>query len=44
MKGKQEFQVNVRGLNKVQQLAILAAITHNVLRWIALAAHTGGVV
>jgi transposase len=44
VKCKQEFKVGVRGLRKLRQLAILAAITHNVLRWIALASHTGGVV
>jgi transposase len=44
VKCKQEFAVRVRGLGKVRQLALLAALTHNVLRWIALVSHTGGVV
>jgi len=43
VKCKQDFEVRVRGLGKVRQLAILAALAHNVLRWIALASHTGGV-
>lgn len=43
LKCKQAFEVGVRGLRKVRQLAILAAIAHNALRWIALASHSGGV-
>lgn len=37
VKGKQHFELKVRGLSKVRQVAILAALAHNVLRWIALA-------
>jgi len=37
VKGKLHFELNVRGLCKVRQMAILAALAHNVLRWVALA-------
>ena len=42
VKCKQDFELNVRGLRKVKQLAILAALAHNVMRWIALAPTGGG--
>jgi transposase len=44
VKCKQAFELNVRGLRKVKQLAILAALAHNVMRWITLTSNAGGVV
>ena len=44
VKDGQRFTIGVTGRRKVRQLAILAALTHNVLRWIALSSSIAGAV